>query len=101
MIYTSLALVMLAAIPPFGNTVHMHPLAKDGRVELTVVNHANQFRDVKVEGRSYEIPFGHSITIKAPVGTVVYRNSYAPSHKRGEVLVSLTPELNKTTMNID
>ncbi len=101
MIFSSLALVLLAAIPNLGSHVHMHPLPADGRVEITLVNHGTRFCDIKVDGRSYEVGLSHSVTIKAPAGTLVYLDSAVPFHKRGDVLVALMPELNKTTMNLN
>jgi hypothetical protein len=103
MIYSSVAVLALAAsaaIPPFHH-IHLHPQPQtDERVELTLINHSPRFNDVKVGGHSYEITPDHSLTIKAPVGTVVYQDSTSAYHRRGEVLVSLTPELNRTVMEL-
>jgi hypothetical protein len=104
MIYSSFALVALAAaaaIPPFGHHVPMHPVKQaDARVQVTLINHSIRFHNVKVDGHSYEVLAGHSITIKAPAGTVIYRDSAAFMHPRGEVLVALTPEWNGRVMEL-
>jgi hypothetical protein len=103
MIYSSVAILALAAsaaIPPFSH-IHLHPQPQpDGRVELTLVNHSARFHDVKVDGRSYEVNPAHSLVIKAPVGTVIYRDSASGAHRRGEALVSLTPDLNRSVMEL-
>ncbi len=105
MLYTSLAVVTLAAsaaVPSFSNLLHLHPKSKpaDDRVQVMLINPTTQFRDVKVDGHTYTLVGGHTLTIKAPVGTVIYRNSSAPFHPKGEVLASLTPEMNHQHIDV-
>ena len=105
MIYTSLAVAALvanAAIPSFTSLIHMHPKAKaaDDRVQVLLINSSSQFRDVKVDGHNYTLNAGNTLSIKAPAGTVIYRNSYAPFHHRGDVLAALTPEMNRSHIDV-
>ena len=106
MIYTSLAVLALsasAAVSPFSNLIHLHPHAAsaDTRVMVTLVNGSNGFRDVKVAGQVYTVLSHRTITIKAPVGTVVYAASRTPSYKCGDVMMEVNPKLDnqKIVMN--
>ena len=82
------------------NSTHkMH--TPDTRISLTLVNKANQFRDVTIQGHTYTVEAHELIRIKAPVGTVVYAASTAAKFHRGDVVVSLQPSLNDTTMSIN
>ena len=100
MLYSSLAILALA-MPSLGNFLHLHPVRQpDGRVQVTLVNRADRFRDIKVDGHSYELGLGQQITIKATAGTIVYRDSSAPLHERGEILVAMTPEISGTVIAI-
>jgi hypothetical protein len=93
MIYTSLAVVALAAsaaIPPFTNLIHLHPHDKtDSRVTVLLVNKSDRFRDVKLDGHTYTVNVGSALSVKAPIGTVIYRDSAAPFHPKGEVLIAV------------
>ena len=101
MIYSSLAILALA-MPSLGTFLHLHPAAQqDGRIAVTLVNRGSSFRDIKVDGHTYELGTGRKMTIKAAPGTVVYRDSAAPFHKRGEVLVAMTPEISGTVITIN
>ena len=106
MIYTSLAVLAMSAsavASPLSNLVHLHPHAKqdDGRVSVTLYNKALSFRDVTVAGQTYTVEPAHTLSIKAPVGTVVYAGSRTPLHRRGDLLLQVTPQLNKQMVNID
>ena len=106
MIYTSLAVLALsasAAVSPLSRMVHMHPhaVAADARVTLTVHNNANVFQDVKVAGRSYTVPAKHSITVKAPTGTVLYADSSTGGLKRGQVITQLDQQNDQQSININ
>lgn len=105
MIYTSLAVLMLsasAAVSPLSKLVHMHPhmAHADSRVSFTIRNQAPIFQDVKVAGRSYTLQPHAGLTIKAPVGTVVYSDSSTGVHKRGEVVADVTPQLSNQIMEL-
>ncbi len=104
MIYSSLAILAVAAsaaIPPFGNLVHMHPHARpDDRVSVLVVNHGKVFQDVSVAGHVYTITADSNIRIKAPAGTLVYRATPRPYHAKGEVLIAMTPAVNDQTIEL-
>ena len=106
MIYTSLAVLALsasAAVSPFSNLIHLHPHAAsaDTRVSVTLVNDSNAFRDVKVAGQVYTVLSHRAITIKAPIGTVVYAASKTLSYKRGDVMMEVNPKLDKQKIVIN
>ena len=105
MVYTSLAVLAMsasAAMSPLSSLVHLHPRTQvDNRISVTLYNNAHGFRDVKVDGHSYTVEPRHSITIKAPQGTVVYADSRTPQHQRGDTLLELKPELDKHTVQLN
>ena len=105
MIYSSLAVIALsasAAINPFTNLVHMHPrpAQTDNRVSVTLYNKSTGFQDVKVGDQVYTVLATHTLSIKAPVGTVVYAASASLTHKPGEAILAVTPEMNHKTINL-
>jgi hypothetical protein len=106
MIYTSLAVLALSAnaavSPQIARLVHMHPHASqpDTRISLTIHNQASIFQDVKVDGRSYTIPSERGLTIKAPIGTVVYADSATGRHHRGDVLAEMSSSLDHKVINL-
>ena len=104
MIYSSLAILAVAAsaaMPPIGPIIHLHPHAKvDDRVNVTLVNHSNYFRDVKIDGHIYELTAGRALSVKAPAGTLIYRASFVPFHTKGEVLVALTPDMDRQIVDV-
>jgi hypothetical protein len=105
MIYSSLAVLALSAsavVNPFTNRVHMHPSTNhsDNRVSLVLYNNTSGFCDVSVDGHIYTVLQHHSLSIKAPAGTVVYAASPTLNHRRGEALLEVNPELNLQTVNI-
>ena len=97
MIYTSLAVLAMsasAAVSPLSNMVHLHPKAAqpDTRISVTLVNQAYSFRDVQVAGHTYTVNPSHTLTIKAPAGTVIYAASRTPLLHRGDVVLAVTPQ---------
>jgi hypothetical protein len=105
MIYTSLAVLALsatAAAPQFGKLVHLHPHAaqNDTRVSLTIHNDASMFQDVKIDGHTYTVEANKGITVKAPIGTLVYVASSTGEHHRGDVLVQMTAQLDQKSIDI-
>jgi hypothetical protein len=105
MFYSSLAVLALAssaALPPIATPVHFHPGAqKDTRVNVSLFNRTDTFRDVLIGGENYTVHPHELINIKAPVGTVIYVNSYMPRHHRGDALLSITPADNNTKVVLD
>jgi hypothetical protein len=105
MIYTSLAVLALSATavaPQFGRLVHLHPNASqaDTRVSLTIHNDSSLFQDVRIDGHTYTVGANRGITVKAPVGTVVYVASSTGEHCRGDVLVQMTAQLDQKSIDI-
>jgi hypothetical protein len=84
-----------ALINPFTNVVHLHPrpAQTDNRVNVTLINKGYGFRDVKIGDRVYTVLESHTLSIKAPVGTVVYAASASLGHHRGDTILTVTPEL--------
>jgi hypothetical protein len=105
MIYTSLAVLALsatAAAPQLGKLVHLHPHAvqNDTRVSVTIHNDAFFFQDVRIDGHTYTLEARKGITVKAPVGTVVYIASSTGEHHRGDVLVQMSAQLDQKLIDI-
>ena len=105
MIYSSIAVLAMSAsalVNPLSNLVHMHPrpAQTDNRVSITLLNKSIGFQDVKIGDRTYTVLATHSLTIKAPVGTVVYAASSSLTHKLGESILEVTPDLNNKVVNL-
>jgi hypothetical protein len=104
MILASVATLALSASSflSFGNLIHLHvkPIT-DSRVDVTLVNSAPGFRDIKVDGQLYTINSGHTLTIKAPAGTVIYTESRMRTLRRGDVLLQLDKQMDHTSVSID
>ncbi len=79
--------------------IHMHPNT-DARVSIHVKNDSPAFREINVDGKTYDIG-GHSqVVIKAPVGTVVYAGFGVPQHAKGTVLLQMDEQANGKTINV-
>jgi ABC-type transporter Mla subunit MlaD len=105
MIYTSLAVLALSAstaVSPLSKLVHFHPHSAqpDTRITLTLRNDAPVFQDVKIAGRSYTILAHQAINIKAPAGTVVYADSTTGTHRRGDVLVEISSQVQDKMLDL-
>ncbi|QHN02721.1 hypothetical protein FTO74_04555 [Granulicella sp. WH15] len=96
---STLALTLAAAsVPavhasPLHKGMHLHP-GIDSRICLHVFNAGNQFREIVVEGKTYEVQPHQGAMIKAPAGTKVYAGFNVSQHKKGTVLLELTDEVN-------
>ena len=106
MIYSSLAVLALsasAAINPFANLVHLHtrPAQPDTRVSIVLRNNNVGFRDVKIGGHIYTVPASHTVSVKAPVGTVVYAASPERNVRIGDAIVAITPELDHKVITLN
>ena len=103
MIYSSLAVLAMSAsaLVPFSNPVHLHPKMPDTRVEVTLYNQSTGFRDVKVEGHIYTVLPHQALFIKAQPGVVVYTDSRTLTHKRGDAILTVAPELNHKKVVLD
>jgi hypothetical protein len=73
---------------------------KDARVFVTLVNKSVVFRDVKIDGHTYTLQPHELLTVKGPVGTVVYAASAFGKVHRGEALVALTPSMDHSHIAI-
>jgi hypothetical protein len=89
---------------PLGRLLHLHPGAPqipDTRIVVHIFNAAPIFQDVKVDGHVYTMLPHHGLGIKAPAGTPVYANSTGFNHRRGDLLLTVTPAENGTTVYIN
>lgn len=99
MIYTTLAIAALAAssaLPNLGNVFHLHLASTrkaDERIRVVLVNKGLLFCDITVDGHTYTVPSQHNISIMAPAGTPVYAGSVMPGHRRGNLLLTVAPQL--------
>ena len=106
MFTSSLAALVLAVnvLAPATTVSPMAPAALhkqvDTRVTIKLANNANGFRDVTIAGHVYNIPAHQLLDVKAPVGTAVYAASRTPEFKRGDLMIALTPEMNKTIVSV-
>ncbi len=105
MIYSSLAVLAMSAsalVNPFSNLVHMHPrpAQADTRVSVALSNRSNYFQDVKIGEKTYTVGAHHMLTVKAPVGTVVYAESRTLNHRRGDAILEIKPDLNAQTVTL-
>jgi hypothetical protein len=74
---------------------------KDGRVYVTLVNKSTLFRDVTIDGHKYTVMPDDLLTVKAPVGTVVYAASrYGKTHS-GDPLVELVPSMDHSRISLN
>ena len=89
------------AAPPFG-FIHLHSHAvADTRIHVTFYNGATLFRDVEVNGQVYTVSSHQWLDVKAPAGTVVYAASSASGYRKGDALVSLTPQIDNTRITLN
>lgn len=105
MIYTSLAVLALsasAAVPQLSKAVHLHPhpALTDNRISFSIHNNAPIFQDVKVDGRSYTIMAHQNLKIKAPAGTLIFADSETGMHRRGEVLLEVSSQVQNQTLTL-
>src|SRR5438105_3758497 len=106
----SLALIAFVAttIPaahawPIAKALHMHPkdVAADNRVTVHVHNDATMFRDIQVAGHIYTVLPHHGVSVTAPVGTQVFAASRGMSHRKGDLLVTISPAVNGETIALN
>ena len=109
---SSLAILAIAAAMapatanawPIGKVFHVHPATgqtQDARISVKVYNQAYVFRDVKVDGHVYTVMPHHGLVITAPAGTQVYAASTGFSHRRGDLLLTVTPATKDQTVYIN
>ncbi|HEX9201407.1 MAG TPA: hypothetical protein VF865_17755 [Acidobacteriaceae bacterium] len=99
---SSLVLIAAAAIAPatanaspFGKLLHLHPRAaqpKDDRLTVRIYNRSAIFRDVKVNGHIYTVNAYGAVAVTAPAGTDVFAASSSFGHRKGDLLVTVSPE---------
>jgi len=89
---------------PFGWFAHLHPggsRGADSRVSFIAYNKAPIFQDVKIDGHFYTVLPHQSLMIKAPAGTAIYAESAGAGHKRGDLLIAVTPQMQNKTVPFD
>jgi hypothetical protein len=97
----ALSACTVASASAAGTNHDLNPTrAKDGRVFVTLVNQGVTFRDVKISGHCYTLRPHDLLTVKGPVGTVVYADSTFGKIHRGDTLVQLTQSVDHTRIAI-
>lgn len=96
----ALSVCSVASASAAVTTNHHSNHAKDGRVFVTLVNTGFTFYDLKVNGQTYTLQPHNVLTVKGPVGTVVYAASSFGKLHRGDVLLALTPGLDQSRITI-
>lgn len=83
--------------------IHLHPRVHrvDDRVDLSLYNPSFNFREVKIDGHTYLVRAHRSIILKAPIGTAIYADSRTQTHRRGDVMLVVTPNLNKQQITLN
>jgi hypothetical protein len=104
----SLVILLAGAMAPatanaaqFKWLVHLHPgrsHAHDSRISFTAYNKGPIFQDVKIDGHFYTVRPNQSLFIKAPAGTPIYAESTGRGHKRGELILAVTPDMDGKTV---
>ncbi len=96
----ALSICSVASASAAVTTDHHANRAKDDRIFVTLVNTGFTFMDVKVDGHTYTVQPHDLLTVKGPAGTVVYAASSFGRRHRGDVLLALTPGLDRSRITI-
>jgi hypothetical protein len=83
--------------------LHLHPHSsqqRDPRIVVDVYNKNNTFQEIVVAGHVYTVMPHYGLTVKAPAGTGVFANTTNIHHRKGDLLFSVTPDRNNTTVPI-
>jgi hypothetical protein len=89
---------------PLGRLFHLHPhpaAASDTRITVHLVNKDEFIQQVKVDGHVYTMMAHGALTIYAAEGTEVYAKSAGFSHRAGDLLFAVKPQMRETTIAID
>lgn len=80
---------------------HSTPVSQtDARVSFVIHNDSQLFHDVEIDGRNYTIPAHDGITVKALTGTVVLAGSRFGKYHPGDVLLTVTPALSDSKVDL-
>jgi hypothetical protein len=74
--------------------------AKDSRVFVTLENKGFTFRDLKIGDHNYTLQPKCLLTVKAPVGTIVYSASSFGRYHRGDAIVELTSAVDHSRIDV-
>jgi hypothetical protein len=86
---------------PLGKLFHLHPAADKAQKALVNVqfyNAGRMFQDVLVDGRIYTVKPHYYMTIQAQPGTAVFAASSTLGYRRGDVMFTISPEMNNKTI---
>jgi hypothetical protein len=83
--------------------IHRHPTTQteDARVTVYLTNKSDIFTDIKVDGHVYTILPEHTITLTAPLGTLVYAESIGGAHRKGDLLFAVAPKMQRAHVSLN
>jgi hypothetical protein len=67
---------------------------------VTLVNKGVEFRDIKIGGHRYTLQPNELLTVRGPVGTVVYADSKWGKYQRNDTLLTLAASMDHTRFSI-
>lgn len=73
---------------------------KDARVYVVLENKGFTFRDLKIGDHNYTLQPNSLLSVKAPVGTVVYSASSFGRYHRGDAIVQLTSAMDHSRIDV-
>ena len=93
---SGIPLLLLAAgstAPLYGSASSMSAARGNDKVAVHLVNENDQAQTIKVDGHIYPVQAHASVDVKVPVGSVVYAAGKNATHKDGDKLMTITPEM--------
>jgi hypothetical protein len=88
---------------PFGNALHLHPLAANGKdmlITFNILNKSDRSQEINVGDHHYTVMPNDSLTIKAPAGTKGFAETESVYHHKGDLLFSVVPDWKDVTVSI-
>ena len=87
-------LLSASLFSPFHKVVRVDPLKPaDQRISFSLRNDSRSFHDLRIDGHTYTVPPKQGLTIKAPVGTIIYADSRFSTFQPGDTIVIVNASL--------
>ena len=89
---------------PLSKLFHLHPGTENSQkasVSVQFYNAGRMFQDVLVAGQIYTVKPHEYLMIQAEPGTPVIAASSTLGYHRGDLMFSITPQMNKKTIAFD